>query len=935
MKQRIPALLLIGSLLLVQAVAPAGVSAAPPPSGSVTTSSGRVLPPLPDGLLEPSIQATMLADHQADAMDFQPGGAPSVQLSDDGTPMLSGGSVSGSAVPGAAGITSQAYTAALPNGLRKEVFGFLPYWMLTDTALASMNYSLVSTVAYFSVGADKNGNLVKGTTAIPSTGWAGWNSSRMTQVIDHAHASGVRVVLTVTMMAWDSATAANQATLLSTGSARATLVSQIVDAVVTRGADGVNLDFEPVATSQRANYVTLVRQLKSALTTAGAGNYVTVDVMASAATWASGYDVAGLTASGAADALFVMGYDYNWSGSSRAGGVAPILSPYTIDVDGTMRDFLAETSGAKIIWGVPYYGRTWPTSSSQLNASTLGGGSKAYYYTGHLAQAAQYGRLWDDVGKVPWYRYQDGTGTWVQGYYDDPQSLGIKYDLINARGLAGTGMWTLLMDQGRDDLWRLLADKFVTDVAPPVGGITVLPTSVDEEAIHVGWRALDYASGVDRYNVQARRAGSSSWTTWLTGTTATSAWYPGTAGKTYEFRVQAVDWKGNAQPWTTVPAKPAAIQPGTFATVTTPGLNVRSGPGTGFGVVTQVTTNDLVYLIDGPSTAGGYNWYKVQYGFTEWPSADYARIGWVAAASGATPYLVPRQSPTVVKADPFVSGLSFAPEFFPNGDGDQDSLPLHFTLKGPVPSAVVEIRDASGKVVRTQNLGPRPAGANAASWDGRVTGSAWAPAGRYLVRVIVTAQDGGTHAAPAAVSDPSQLDAFGVVARKTPFDDIAGSPFRKDIEWLYAAGLTKGCSTTSYCPSGTVTRAQVASFLVRALHLPTTTNDYFDDDTGSIHEMDINRLAAAGIASGCASHRFCPSDPVNRAQMASFLARALHLSAGAGLNLFDDDNGSIHETNIDRIGYAGITSGCGPRIYCPAGWTTRDQLAALLRRAFD
>ena len=255
--------------------------------------------------------------------------------------------------------------------LRKEIFGFLPYWMLTDAALAELNYRLVSTIAYFSVGVSADGYLVKGSTSNPSTGWAGWTSSRMTQVIDRAHASGVKVVLTVTMMAWDTTSANAQATLLGSSTYRARLVSQIVDAVRSRGADGVNLDFEPVATSQRANYVSFVRQLKQGLVNAGVGSYLTVCVMAGAATWATGYDVAGLTASGAADALFVMGYDYHWSGSSRAGGVAPIQSPYTIDVAGTMADFLSQTSGSKLIWGVPYYGRTWRTTSNQLNATTI------------------------------------------------------------------------------------------------------------------------------------------------------------------------------------------------------------------------------------------------------------------------------------------------------------------------------------------------------------------------------------------------------------------------------------------------------------------------------------------------------------------------------------------------------------------------------------
>ena len=53
--------------------------------------------------------------------------------------------------------------------------------------------------------------------------------------------------------------------------------------------------------------------------------------------------------------------------------------------------------------------------------------------------------------------------------------------------------------------------------------------------------------------------------------------------------------------------------------------------------------------------------------------------------------------------------------------------------------------------------------------------------------------------------------------------------------------------------------------------------DFVDDD-GSIFEEDIERLAAAGITRGCnppINDRFCPNDPVTRAQMAAFLHRAL------------------------------------------------------------
>jgi spore germination protein YaaH/uncharacterized protein YraI len=753
-------LLLIGSM-------PDGavLAAADPLVDRATVTADRHAPPhAPDELQqEPSVHAEMLAAHAADAVDFEPGAPPSVAL-DRGTQRP----VADVTAEADGGLSAQELSVAgLPNGLRKEVFGFLPYWMLTESALDSMNYQLVSTIAYFSVNANKDGYLVKGTSSNPSTGWAGWTSSRMTQVTNQAHAQGVRVVLTVTMMAWDSASADRQAQLLRSSTARSRLASQIVRAVKNRGADGVNLDFEPLATGLRDEYVSFVRLLKQRLVNAGAGAYLTVCVMASAATWDSGYDVARLTASGAANGLFVMGYDYHWSGSSRAGGVAPIQSPYTIDVAGTMADFLTQTSGSKLIWGVPYYGRTWPTTSKTLNAPTLGGGSKSYMYTGHLSQAQQYGRRWDDVGKVPWYRYWDGAaGHWVQGYYDDVRSLGIKYDLINARGLAGTGMWTLLMDQGRDELWHLLANKFVTDRAPPVGGIRLLPRSSDSQAVRIRWHAEDFASGVRDYSVQWRRAGGA-WHAWLSHTKATAAWFTGRAGQIYEFRVKAVDLKGNAQSWTSAPSRPASLQPKAFAKVKASTLNIRTGPGTGYGIIDSAAAGDIVYVLEGPVSSGGNAWYRVQYGFSEWPSADYPRVAWMAGRVSDQAMMVPTQAPTVTKLSPFVAQESRTASFSPNGDARQDSATIGYSLKEAASAVRLDVFDATGSVVRSVTGGARSAGSHSATWDGKISGGAWAAQGRYLLRITATDGDGATHTGPAPTFSAAALDRWGIAADTT------------------------------------------------------------------------------------------------------------------------------------------------------------------------
>jgi spore germination protein YaaH len=431
---RLSATLLAG--LILAAPAPSlAADPTPPPAPAAEAVTGE------------SVHAEMLAAHEGDVMTFTQGEAPTGPAV---IPTTSDGSIAA-----AGGITG------LPNGLFREVLGYLPYWMLDADELATLDLSLVSTIAYFSVGAQANGTLAKGTATTPSTGWAGWTSSAMTGVINQAHTRGVKVVLTVTMMSW-SGNATAMTTLLTSAANRSKLASEIAAAVKSRNADGVNLDFEPVPASLRSQYTQFVREMKAKLVASGARSYLSVATMAGAATWSTGYDVAALSASGAADALMVMAYDFSWSGSARAGGVAPISNPYILDVREALSDYLEVAPASKIIWGVPYYGREWSTDSSALNATTNDAlTSVAGWYTFHRAEAAARGRKWDSVGKVPWYVFRDtANDTWVEGYYDDVQSLTAKYDLVNLNDLRGIGIWHLGMDGTRRELWNALDTNF-------------------------------------------------------------------------------------------------------------------------------------------------------------------------------------------------------------------------------------------------------------------------------------------------------------------------------------------------------------------------------------------------------------------------------------------------------------------------------------------
>lgn len=173
------------------------------------------------------------------------------------------------------------------------------------------------------------------------------------------------------------------------------------------------------------------------------------------------------------------------------------------------------------------------------------------------------------------------------------------------------------------------------------------------------------------------------------------------------------------------------------------------------------------------------------------------------------------------------------------------------------------------------------------------------------------------------------------------FTDDNQSVHQNGIEAMAAAGITKGCNppaNTRFCPNDDVTRAEAAAFLARALGLPDDGTDHFQDDNGHVLEGGINRIAAAGITTGCnppVNTRFCPNRNLTRAEFAAFIARALDLPKTTK-DFFVDDNTSVLENAINSIAAAGITTGCNPPAnnrFCPARLLTRGETATLLTRA--
>ncbi len=167
------------------------------------------------------------------------------------------------------------------------------------------------------------------------------------------------------------------------------------------------------------------------------------------------------------------------------------------------------------------------------------------------------------------------------------------------------------------------------------------------------------------------------------------------------------------------------------------------------------------------------------------------------------------------------------------------------------------------------------------------------------------------------------------------------------IDQLYGAGITGGCilDPLQYCPEDTVTRAQMAVFLLRGIHgasyvPPDASGTVFADVPSSYWASAwIEQLASEGVTGGCGNGNYCPDDTVSRAQMAIFLLRARHGSSYSpppATGIFTDvPVGYWADAWIEQLAAEGITSGCGPGIYCPDSPVTRAEMAVFLVRTFN
>jgi hypothetical protein len=207
------------------------------------------------------------------------------------------------------------------------------------------------------------------------------------------------------------------------------------------------------------------------------------------------------------------------------------------------------------------------------------------------------------------------------------------------------------------------------------------------------------------------------------------------------------------------------------------------------------------------------------------------------------------------------------------------------------------------------------------------------------------------------------------------FTDVSASnAMYRYVETLLHTGVTAGCGATSYCPTGTVSRAQMATFVARAMAgsdaaVPASgtvpgkgsysctsggTSLFADVDATVSYCRHVHYVYAAGVSQGCTASTFCPSNLVSRAQMAMFVARAMAGSDAAVPTSYSDPaSGRSYDCGmVPNLHFADITSsmsycrhthylwarqvadGCTAGTYCPTSTVNRGAMAKFVTNGF-
>jgi hypothetical protein len=415
---------------------------------------------------------------------LSPGGGIAV---DPATPTKSPGAATGEpAGSGTPEVTTAPSPTPVPPLGGTELYGYLPYWQMTESMAAYLADVPLTTLAMFSVSTRRNGAI---DTRDP--GYKRITSALGRRIIAEAHARGTRVEVVFTSFGGDrngrffgrlpraGATSPPPSDAPSQPSSAAPnqvpppepwrrTVDELVSLARDLGVDGIDVDVEQMDELDRAAYGEFLTELGARLRTSLPHSTLTVATEAGL----RGTGNAAAAARAGADRVFLMGYDYHWSGS-QPGASSPVDRS---DGQYTLRWSIDQYVAAgvprdRVVLGLPLYGMSWRTTGPDRSAPVIGRGT-SWIPNRHtdvlLDPAFRPGR--DPLEVAEFFIRPDGDD-WRVTYYDSPATLRTKLAFARDQGLAGGGFWAIGYERGLPGYTELMRDfrngRIAREEAPP------------------------------------------------------------------------------------------------------------------------------------------------------------------------------------------------------------------------------------------------------------------------------------------------------------------------------------------------------------------------------------------------------------------------------------------------------------------------------------
>lgn len=264
--------------------------------------------------------------------------------------------------------------------------------------------------------------------------------------VEAAHAKGLEVWALVDDFTHRSDNGVDPKEILSYTAKRTQIIDALMSEAARCGFDGINVDFERVTGEAGEDYIQFIRELSVECRRRGlvlsVDNYVPTNYNAHYEWKEQGV---------MADYVIIMGYDEHWAGCEEAGSVASLGY-----VEQGIQKMVQEVPANKVINALPLYTRIWTTAADGTVTSQAVGMNAASDYLARRSIAYE----WDETTGQ---NYADFTaeGSLVQVWLEDEQSIAAKISVMKNYGLGGVATWKLGFDEGRKNIWSVIAGFLV------------------------------------------------------------------------------------------------------------------------------------------------------------------------------------------------------------------------------------------------------------------------------------------------------------------------------------------------------------------------------------------------------------------------------------------------------------------------------------------